>query len=585
MARTNYLVGLDVGSTTVKAVVVDARPTRSLVRLPAARNQAAGKNARVPRTACEADLGISARQLPHLHHRLGRRRAGAARSAAKFVQEVTAVSLAVEKLHPEVHSVIELGGQDAKIIVFKDDPESGRKKKIPSMNDKCAGGTGAVIDKINAKLQDSRRRALRPGLSRDQAAQSGRQVRRVRRDRHQWPAEGGHAIRRADGVAVRGHRAAEPHGAHPRPHAAPARAAARRAEHVHPRNAGSWQAEHPEDVARARRGASGRANRRRAHQSTRQRAVLCGARRDRVRQGRGRRRRALRRESRRCALHRLSAALEEKAAAGGQRSERRRQQELDAFKRQYTAEDVHAGDFRARVRPCEAFVGVDGGSTSTKAVLLSDEGDVLCKAYQLSKGNPIQDTIDMFDELRRSGRAAGRDARRARRRHDRLRERHPEGRACRPTPRWSKPSRTPSRRCKYYDDPHVIVDVGGQDIKLIVLKNGRVKDFKLNTQCSAGNGYFLQSTAEAFGMPVQRICRQGICGTGHADFGYGCAVFMQSDIVELPAAGMGAPKRSWPDLRRCCPRTSSCTSRAFRIWRSSARASCCRAERSTTSRR
>src|SRR5262249_59254861 len=72
---------------------------------------------------------------------------------AKFVQEVTAVSLAVEKLHPEVHSVIELGGQDAKIIVFKDDEESGRKKKIPSMNDKCAGGTGAVIDKINAKLK------------------------------------------------------------------------------------------------------------------------------------------------------------------------------------------------------------------------------------------------------------------------------------------------------------------------------------------------------------------------------------------------------------------------------------------------
>ena len=43
---------------------------------------------------------------------------------------------------------------------------------------------------------------------------------------------------------------------------------------------------------------------------------------------------------------------------------------------------------------------------------------------------------------------------------------------------------------------------GGQDIKLIVLKDGRVKDFKLNTQCSAGNGYFLQSTAEGFGIPI-----------------------------------------------------------------------------------
>ena len=59
--------------------------------------------------------------------------------------------------------------------------------------------------------------------------------------------------------------------------------------------------------------------------------------------------------------------------------------------------------------------------------------------------------------------------------------------------------------CKFYDDPHVIVDVGGQDIKLIVLKNGRVKDFKLNTQCSAGNGYFLQSTAEGFGLKVEQF--------------------------------------------------------------------------------
>ncbi len=79
---------------------------------------------------------------------------------AKFVQEVTAVSLAVEKMHPEVYSVIELGGQDAKIIVFKDDEETGRKKKIPSMNDKCAGGTGAVIDKINAKLKIPVRRSF-----------------------------------------------------------------------------------------------------------------------------------------------------------------------------------------------------------------------------------------------------------------------------------------------------------------------------------------------------------------------------------------------------------------------------------------
>src|SRR5690349_7705601 len=100
----------------------------------------------------EAEVGIT-----HGHTRIFITGSGGGGIAplvgAKFVQEVNAVALAVEKLYPQCGSVIELGGQDAKIIIFKEDPVTGRKKKIPSMNDKCAGGTGAVIDKINAKLR------------------------------------------------------------------------------------------------------------------------------------------------------------------------------------------------------------------------------------------------------------------------------------------------------------------------------------------------------------------------------------------------------------------------------------------------
>jgi predicted nucleotide-binding protein (sugar kinase/HSP70/actin superfamily) len=93
---------------------------------------------------------------------------------------------------------------------------------------------------------------------------------------------------------------------------------------------------------------------------------------------------------------------------------------------------------------------------------------------------------------------------------------------------------------RFYDDPHVIVDVGGQDIKLIVLKNGRVKDFKLNTQCSAGNGYFLQSTAEMFGIPIEQFADKAFGAQAMPVFGYGCAVFMQSDIVNFQRQGWRA---------------------------------------------
>src|SRR5215475_9374028 len=149
---TQFMVGLDIGSTTVKAVVSDAA-TDQILWQDYQRHET-----KQPEKTLEflkrmaAEVGINPRNTRMFL--TGSGGGGIAdRIGAKFVQEVTAVSLVVEKLHPEVYSVIELGGQDANIIVFKDDEERGRKKKIPSMNDKCAGGTGAVIDKINAKLK------------------------------------------------------------------------------------------------------------------------------------------------------------------------------------------------------------------------------------------------------------------------------------------------------------------------------------------------------------------------------------------------------------------------------------------------
>src|SRR5579863_3459422 len=150
--HTKFLVGLDVGSTTVKATVVDAATDQILWQDYQRHETKQPEKTLEFLRRMEADSGIN-RHNTRMFLTGSGGTVIAEQIGAKFVQEVTAVSLAVEKMHPEVYSVIELGGQDAKIIVFKDDAETGRKKKIPSMNDKCAGGTGAVIDKINAKLK------------------------------------------------------------------------------------------------------------------------------------------------------------------------------------------------------------------------------------------------------------------------------------------------------------------------------------------------------------------------------------------------------------------------------------------------
>src|SRR5262249_60942781 len=137
-------------------------------------------------------------------------------------------------------------------------------------------------------------------------------------------------------------------------------------------------------------------------------------------------------------------------------------------------------------------------------VLLSEAGDVISKAYQLSKGNPIQDTIEIFEELRGHVESAG-----ARLEvlgvgttgyaKDVLKDVLAADAALVETVAHTESA------VKYYKDPHVIVDVGGQDIKLIVLHEGRVKDFKLNTQCSAGKGHFLQPPAATFRYPPQAL--------------------------------------------------------------------------------
>jgi hypothetical protein len=93
---------------------------------------------------------------------------------------------------------------------------------------------------------------------------------------------------------------------------------------------------------------------------------------------------------------------------------------------------------------------------------------------------------------------------------------------------------------RYFADPQVIVDVGGQDIKLILLREGRVRDFRINAQCSAGNGYFLQSTAEGLGIPVERYAETAFAAQFMPTFGYGCAVFLQSDIVNFQRQGWRA---------------------------------------------
>ena len=455
---------------------------------------------------------------------------------AKFVQEVNAVALAVEKLHPEVNSVIELGGQDAKIIIFKEEGDSGRRKKIPSMNDKCAGGTGAVIDKINAKLKI-------PSYELCNQAYKGIKVHPVAGkcgvfaetdinglQKQGLPAEElmaslfdaivlqnltvlarGHTLRPhvlllgGPNTFIRGMREAWQH-------------------HIplmwKERGVELAPGQVPEDLIKTPENA------------------LYFAAMGAVEFGKG--------ENTEIGQYLGTEGLEDyvlegrrvrKAGSAG-RGLSASKKELEDFKASYSRPEFVPAAFHRGER-VPAFIGLDGGSTSTKAVLLSEHGDVLSKAYQLSNGNPIQDTIEILGDLRRQVEAQDATLKvlgvgTTGYAKDILQ------RVLRADVALVETVAHTESAIRFFTDPQVIVDVGGQDIKLIVLSNGRVKDFKLNTQCSAGNGYFLQSTAEGFGIPVESYAEVAFNADAMPVFGYGCAVFLQTDIVNFQRQGWRA---------------------------------------------
>ena len=529
------MVGLDIGSTTVKAVVADAATDKILWQDYQRHETKQPEKTLEFLKRMEAEVGINRRNTRMFL--TGSGGGGIAdRIGAKFVQEVTAVSLAVEKLHPEVYSVIELGGQDAKIIVFKDDDETGRKKKIPSMNDKCAGGTGAVIDKINAKLKiPTELLALQKyqGIKLHKVAgKCGvfaetdiNSLQKVGTPPDELMASLFEAIVLQNlSVLTRGH-TLRPHVlllGGPNSFIQGMREAwqANIPRMWKERKVAVPEGSKPEDLIKV--------------PSNAQYFAALGA----IEFGRS--------EDDCVGCYRGYDDLrnyiefgrsEEKAKAGG-KGLVTEPAELDTFREAYRRKKFTPATLQ-KGSTVGGFIGIDGGSTSTKAVLLDEKGDILCKSYQLSNGNPIQDTIEMFESLR--GQVEAQQAKlevlgvaTTGYAKDILKDVLKADVALVETVAHTESA------LKFYDDPHVIVDVGGQDIKIIILHNGRVKDFKLNTQCSAGNGYFLQSTAEGFGLNVNQFADMAFSAQSMPVFGYGCAVFMQSDIVNFQRQGWQA---------------------------------------------
>jgi predicted CoA-substrate-specific enzyme activase len=527
------VIGIDVGSTTVKAVVLDP-VTLEILWSDYQRHQT-----KQPEKVLELIEVIEASfpNSPRESWRVFMTGSGAAplcpSLGAKFVQEVNAVTLAVENLHPDVGSVIELGGQDAKIIIFKADTDSGNKTAVPSMNDKCASGTGATIDKCMIKV------GLAPEI-----------VRGIHFDDSKL-----HHVAAKCGVFAETDIVNLVKSGIPSPEILCSLADAIVLQNLSVLTRGStlrhkvlllggpntylpflqecWRLRIPQTWDE------------RGYDWPRDRPIeetvfvpdnaqyyaAFGA----------------------CIY-----GMREEASIGKyagtvqlidymQNGRKARLGETAGPPLVKTA--VEVDDFRQlyaipRFTPPElqpgqvvrAVIGLDGGSTSSKAVLVDEQGEIVCKAYQLSKGNPIQDTKELLTQLREhvetqgaklevlgfgaTGYAA-----------DVLQE------CVKADVNIVETVAHMMSAVKFFGDVDVICDIGGQDIKVLFMKNGDIANFRLSNSCSAGNGMLLQAMADQFGLKVTEYADTAFKAELAPKFSYGCAVFLDTDRVNFQKEG------------------------------------------------
>ena len=180
------------------------------------------------------------------------------------------------------------------------------------------------------------------------------------------------------------------------------------------------------------------------------------------------------------------------------------------------------------------LVGCDFGSTTAKAVVLSPARELLFTCYALSKGNPIEDAQSLFRQVREAGYADVGGLALTGYGKDLLKDVVGADVAVVETVAHA------TGTLHFHPDADVICDVGGTDVKIMILRQGTVADFRLNSQCSSGNGAFLQGVAERYAIPLEAYADRAFEAKAMPTLAMGCGVFLQSDIVNQQRKGWAA---------------------------------------------
>ena len=486
-------VGLDIGSTTIKCVVLDEHDQviydtyeRHGSHITEKAQELLARLAKEKVPGGKAYLAISGSAGMGLADGCG----------VPFVQEVFATRVAAKRLAPQADVVIELGGEDAKILFLSGGTEV-------RMNGSCAGGTGAFIDQMATLLKMSPEE-LNTAASR---------------------AEKTYTIASRCGVFAK---------SDIQPLINQGAAAGDIAASI-------YQAVVNQTIAGLAQGRPIQGNvlylggpltfnseLRRSFDQTLELTGLCPD-------------HSLHFVAMGAAFYadkELDLAQVAQTIGGIQQvGDYTSQPPLFASKQEY--EDFHARHMRASV-PCVPFgadvgpvhIGVDSGSTTVKVAVIDDNANLLFTDYQPNLGNPLPLIREVLLKLYQN---------------------HPNLEVASVTTTGygeelvkhafrgdfgvveTVAHFTAARH--FLPDVDFIIDIGGQDMKCFKIEDGAISDIFLNEACSSGCGSFLQTFAQALGYDVKEFAALGLFADKPVDLGSRCTVFMNSSVKQAQKDG------------------------------------------------
>ncbi len=205
--------------------------------------------------------------------------------------------------------------------------------------------------------------------------------------------------------------------------------------------------------------------------------------------------------------------------------------ELKEFRSRHDEDKVHRGDLSSYHGPC--FLGIDAGSTTTKATLIDKDANLLYAFYTNNHGSPIQSTLgilrDLYSKLPPDAHIANSAV-----------TGYGEGliKAGLHVDLGEVETIAHFKAAEYfYPGVDFVLDMGGQDMKCLKIKDGVIDSIMLNEACSSGCGSFIETFAHSLNLEVSEFANCALTAESPVDLGSRCTVFMNSRVKQAQKEG------------------------------------------------